>query len=216
MSTVATERRFELEIDPDDKFEIARWLTGRQITLASGSPRRREIMEMLGLTFEVRPSNLDEDARTDCVEPRHYALAQAVCKLQSVPVEHGIVIAADTIVVLGDKILNKPTDTDDALRILKTLAGQTHHVHTALALRDADAGRHVGNVATSRVTFRKLTDDQLREYIASGEPMDKAGAYGIQGMGELLVDRLDGSLSNVIGFPVFMFAKLLRELCGEV
>ncbi|MFH2055438.1 MAG: Maf family protein, partial [bacterium] len=125
MSSVTTERRFELEIDPDDKFEINRWLDGRKVTLASGSPRRREIMQMLGLEFEVRPSNLPEDARTDCVEPRHYALAQAVCKLQSVPVEQGVVIAADTIVVLDGKILGKPTDAADALRILKILAGHT-------------------------------------------------------------------------------------------
>jgi septum formation protein len=205
-----------LEIDPDDKFEICHWLEGRTITLASGSPRRKQIMEMLGLTFEVRPSGLPEEANTSGMKPQQYALAQAICKLQSVPVEQGVLIAADTIVVLDKLILGKPTDEDDALRILNLLSGQTHCVHTALALRDADSGRFVGDVATSRVTFRELSDEQLRDYIASGEPMDKAGAYGIQGMGELLVDRLDGSLSNVIGFPVFMFARLLRELCGEV
>lgn len=213
---MTTERRFELEIDPDDKFEINRWLNDRVVTLVSGSPRRREIMKLLGLEFEVRPSKLSEDGNSDSVAPQHYALAQAICKLQSVPVEQGIAIGADTIVVLDGELLHKPTDEADALRILRKLSGQTHTVYTALALRDIDSGKHVGNVAASRVTFRKLSDEQLRDYIATGEPMDKAGAYGIQGMGELLVDRLDGSLSNVIGFPVFLFARLLRELCGEV
>jgi septum formation protein len=212
----AADHRFVLELDDDSKLTVARWLGGRRLTLASTSPRRRQILNELGVDFDVIPPGLSEEGRSDGLLPEKYALAQAICKLQSVEVDDGIVLAADTIVVCDGLILGKPADTGDARRILGLLAGRQHLVHTALALRDADTGKVVADVATSRVIFRQLSDQQIDGYIASGEPMDKAGAYGIQGMGELLVDRLDGSLSNVIGLPVKLLAKLLRELSSAV
>jgi septum formation protein len=194
---------------------IKRWLGERPLTLASGSPRRRDILEAAGLEFEIVLPLLDESATID-LPPKRFAISQAICKLQSVEVKSGVVVAADTIVVLEDAVLGKPIDRADARRILGLLSDQTHTVYTALALRHVESGKVVADLEASRVIFKKLTEQQIEDYIDSGEPMDKAGAYGIQGMGEFLVDRLDGRLNNVIGFPPELFAKLLRELNGGV
>lgn len=211
----ARQKRFELSVDDDSRILIKRWLGDAHLTLASGSPRRKHILGLAGLDFDVVVPQVQESGTAN-LEPRKYALAQAVCKLQSVTVETGVVVAADTIVVCDDHILGKPSDREDARRILGLLSGRQHFVYTALALRNQESSRIAADVQASRVLFRKLTESEIEDYIDSGEPMDKAGAYGIQGMGELLVDRLDGSLSNVIGFPVSLFIKLLRELADGV
>lgn len=213
MNVTEEQKRFTIFVDDDTKILINRWLGGKKVTLASGSPRRREMLETVGLDFEVVIPPINEDAKPN-VAPKMYAVAQAICKLQSVSVPEGIVIAADTIVVLGDKILGKPTDREDARRILRLLSGKKHIVYTALALRDSESGKVVVNAEASRVIFRELSDQDIESYVDSGEPLDKAGAYGIQGMGEFLVDRLDGHLNNVIGFPLELFVNLLRELAG--
>jgi septum formation protein len=207
------QKRFTIFVDDDTRILINRWLGGKKVTLASGSPRRREILETVGLDFEVVIPPIDEDAIVN-VTPKRFAVAQAICKLQSVNVSEGVVIAADTIVVLDDKILGKPTDREDARRILRLLSGEKHMVYTALALRDCESGKVVADAEASQVIFRKLSDQDIEDYVDSGEPLDKAGAYGIQGMGEFLVDRLDGHLNNVIGFPLELFVNLLRELAG--
>lgn len=211
----ADQKRFTIAVDEDTKILLRRWLGERSLTLASGSPRRRDILQAAGLEFEVVVPLLDESATAN-LPPKRFAISQAICKLQSVEAESGVVVAADTIVVLDDAVLGKPVDRNDARRILSLLSGQKHIVYTALAVRDAESGRVLADLEASRVTFKKLTEQQIEDYIDSGEPMDKAGAYGIQGMGEFLVDRLDGRLNNVIGFPPELFARILRELSGAV
>ncbi|MCK4858026.1 MAG: septum formation protein Maf [candidate division Zixibacteria bacterium] len=211
----APRNRFVLCIDEDTKILLAEKLRDRRLVLASSSPRRREILKLAGLDFKVVVPQVSEGGNTD-MEPKKYALAQALCKLQSVTVNGAVVVAADTIVVCNGQILGKPTDCEDAARILRLLSGQKHYVYTALAIRDATTGNVVADVEASRVIFRTLSETDIADYIDSSEPLDKAGAYGIQGMGELLVDRLDGRLSNVIGLPVQLFVRLIGELDDDV
>jgi septum formation protein len=129
-----------------------------------------------------------------------------------VPGASGITVAADTIVVLDNGILGKPVDKADAKRMLRLLSGRRHFVITSLALRDNVSGRTICDCERSYVTFHPQSDEAIASYVDSGEPMDKAGAYGIQGMGELLVEKLEGSLHNVIGFPIGLFVRMIREL----
>jgi septum formation protein len=156
----------------------------------------------------------NNEIRLEKESPRQYALRLAEEKALEVAglVEPDtIVIGADTVVSTGDKILEKPTDEADAFRILSYLAGRQHEVCTALALASGNRILASGYEITE-VFFNDVTEEQIKEYIASGEPMDKAGAYGIQGMGAFLVDRIKGNLDNVIGFP----CNLLERLAGEV
>jgi septum formation protein len=204
-------KRFMLTITDAIKLEILGLLGSTPVTLASGSPRRREILALAGIGARVVVPSVDETAPLNC-EPAQFALDLAHLKLSSVAGEAGITIAADTIVVLDNQILGKPLNKADAARILRLLSGRCHYVITALALRDELTGRIVVGYEQSYVTFQQLASDDIESYIDSGEPMDKAGAYGIQGMGELLVERLDGSLHNVIGFPIDLFLRLIREL----
>ncbi len=210
--TVTTEpRRFVLTVDGQVRSELKALLGDTPVILASGSPRRKEILSLAGIDCRVIVPNVDEDIPL-VGSPRKHALSIALHKLAHVPGAMGITVAADTIVVLDEKILGKPVDKADARRILRTLSGKKHYVVTALAIRDNASGRVVTNFAMSYVTFRPLSDDAIASYVDSGEPMDKAGAYGIQGMGELLVEELEGSLHNVIGFPIELFMRMIREL----
>jgi septum formation protein len=210
--TVAIEpRRFELTVDEQTKRELKSLLDGTSVTLASGSPRRKEILRLAGVDCQVIVPNVDEDIPTG-VSPEQYAVDIAAHKLAHVPGAEGITVAADTIVVLDNQILGKPTDRADAARILRVLSGRKHYVITALAIRNNRTGRVSSSYDKSFVTFYPLADDAISFYINSGEPMDKAGAYGIQGMGELLVESLQGSLHNVIGFPIELFVRMVREM----
>ena len=177
-----------------------------RLILASGSPRRRELLTMLGISFDVRPSNAEE-IRKPGEAPRAYAERLAREKAQSVP--GALVLGADTTVLLGDVLLEKPNDAADALRMLKLLQGKTHEVISAIALI-ADGVPHVATDVT-RVTFRAVDDDFLRAYIATGEPMDKAGAYGIQGYGAALVERIEGDFFGVMGLPLRLVLQLLQS-----
>jgi septum formation protein len=210
--TVAIEpRRFVLSVDEQIKSELKALLGDTPVTLASGSPRRSEILALAGLTCKVIVPDVDEDIPVG-VSPEQFALDIAAHKLAHVPGTSGITIAADTIVVLDDRILGKPLDETDAKRMLRLLSGKRHYVITSLALRDNVSGREICDCEKSYVTFQQLGDDAIASYVNSGEPMDKAGAYGIQGMGELLVEKLEGSLHNVIGFPIKLFVRMIREL----
>ena len=176
------------------------------LILASASPRRRQLLEMLGIPVTVIPSRVPE-VRLPGEMPVPYAERLARAKALSVPGD--LVLGADTLVVAGGEVLEKPRDEADALRMLKRLQGRTHEVVTAVAL----AARHEARVLTdrTRVTFRPASDDVLRAYIATGEPMDKAGAYGIQGYGAALVDRIEGDFFGVMGLPVRLVLELLRH-----
>jgi septum formation protein len=176
------------------------------LILASASPRRRQLLEMLGIPVDVRPSQVPE-VRKPGEGPRDYALRLAHDKATAVPGD--LVLAADTIVVLDDELLEKPLDEDDAVRMLLRLQGRTHHVITAVALR---AGATVFEaVDVTAVTFRPAREGLLRAYVRTGEPMDKAGAYGIQGYGAVLVEGIDGDFFGVMGLPIRLVLDLLAE-----
>jgi septum formation protein len=177
-----------------------------RLVLASASPRRKQLLEMLGIPIEVRPSHIPEVRGAD-ESPRAYAERLAREKASSVPGE--LVLGADTTVVLGDETLEKPRDAEDAVRMLRRLQGVTHDVITAIALKTTTRVLQATDVTA--VTFRPATDEFLLAYVATGEPMDKAGAYGIQGYGAALVDRIDGDYFGVMGLPVRLVLDLLEQ-----
>jgi nucleoside triphosphate pyrophosphatase len=176
------------------------------LTLASASPRRRQLLEMLGLRIEVRPSTIPEIRGTE-ETPIGYVERLAREKALSVPGE--LVLGADTTVLLDDQLLEKPTDAEDALRMLRLLQGRSHEVITSVALAAKGVVRQATDVTA--VIFHPCSDEFLRAYIATGEPMDKAGAYGIQGYGAALVERIDGDFFGVMGLPVRLVLRLLEE-----
>lgn len=189
--------------------------------LASQSPRRRELLGDAGFELEVVPADIDE-TRQDGESPVDLVSRLAAEKAESVRAalghapEDGLLVAADTIVWMGDEALGKPADAADAVAMLHELSGRTHHVSTGvcamLLAPDGSPERESRFVETSDVTFWELTDEQVDAYVACGEPLDKAGAYGIQGTGRLLVREVRGDYSNIVGLPV---ARLVREL-GEL
>lgn len=177
--------------------------------LASGSPRRADILRLLGLSFEVRPAAAEERlcrGETPAEAARRLAVEKA---LAVAPQPDELVLAADTIVALDGDILGKPESPDDALRMLLRLSGREHTVFTGLALSRGDR-LEVGVAATS-VRFRRLAHPESAEYVATGEPLDKAGAYGIQGLGAVLVEHIEGDYYNVMGLPVQLFLELLSR-----
>ena len=180
------------------------------IILASQSPRRREILEKLIPDFIVCPSDADE--QIDEADPRAYAMELAVRKAQDVAAGHAgdTVIAADTIVCLGDRILGKPGNAQEARDYLSALAGEVHEVYTGVAV--VHNGQLHRFCECTEVHFRHLTDGLIEGYIASGEPMDKAGAYGIQGIGGRFVEGIHGDFFNVMGLPLCALSCLLEEL----
>ncbi|MEK6744793.1 MAG: Maf family protein [Nitrospirota bacterium] len=183
-----------------------------KIILASNSPRRKELMTQIGLTFTVAPADADESILPG-ESPEAYAVRVALDKarIAAERAGEGIVIAADTIVVVGDSILGKPADARDAEGMLALLSGKEHRVVTALAVMDAATARMVTRTSVTKVWFRDLTEREITAYVATGEPLDKAGAYGIQERGALLVDRIEGCYSNVVGLPLSLLGEMLRE-----
>ncbi len=180
------------------------------IVLASGSPRRQELLQRMGITdFTVRVPQVEE-RYPDGLTPAEIVSYISREKSLAVPsAADEIVITADTMVFLDDKRLGKPADADDALRMLTALAGRRHTVCTGVTLRQGD--RMLTRSAATDVYFRPATEAELRAYIAGGEPMDKAGAYGVQGQGALLVERIDGDFFNVMGLPVLLVSRMLQE-----
>lgn len=182
-----------------------------RLVLASASPRRRELLAALGLTFEIYPAEVSEsllfgESPFDAAErlAREKA-ATAAFELA----ENVAVVAADTIVVLDGVALGKPADRADAVRMLRALAGRSHDVVTGLAVWVG--GRTFSGREVTRVVFSPMTEGEILAYAASGEPDDKAGAYALQGIGSVFIERIEGSPSNVIGLPVRLFARLARE-----
>jgi septum formation protein len=178
-----------------------------KLVLASRSPRRAELLTAAGFEFTVRVADIDETPR-ESEDPRAYVARLAEEKARAVPVNDGeTVLAADTTVVLSNEIMGKPTDAADAARMLRALAGQRHEVITAICLRRGD--RLVRDIASTSVWFAPLSDTEIADYVASGEPMDKAGAYGIQGLASKFVERIEGSYTNVVGLPVSLVYRLI-------
>jgi septum formation protein len=189
------------------------------VVLASASPRRRALLEAAGVAVSVLPAHVDE---TPAADEAPAALVVRLARAKAAAAEVGaggrggadaVVVAADTTVALGSSIFNKPVDDVDAERMLRALSGRTHEVFTGWCVRRGDMVEH-GVVAT-RVTFRTLDDSDIASYLATGEHRDKAGAYGIQGAAAVLVDRVEGSLTSVIGLPVGEVLGALRRLASR-
>jgi septum formation protein len=178
------------------------------LVLASGSPRRHQLLRYLGVSFTVDPSGLDETSPPDATPPQ-VALHLARQKALDVARRHpdAVVIGADTLVDLDGRILNKPVDAVDAERMLRLLAGNTHRVHTGIAVWRA--GRVLSRVVTATVTMHPAGKEAIRAYVAGGEPMDKAGAYAAQGEGAALIARVDGSYLAVVGLPLLALREEL-------
>ena len=180
-----------------------------RVILASQSPRRRELLTLVGIVHEVRPADIDETYLSGEV-PREHALRLARAKAQKITEPDAVVIGSDTIVVVDGDVLGKPTDDADAARMLRRLSGRSHSVITAVAVRWK--GRVESDAETVGVTFHELSDEQIHGYIATREPMDKAGAYGIQGFGATIVARVDGDYFAVMGLPLQRMVLLMRRL----
>lgn len=189
-----------------------------ELVLASASPRRKELLSQLGFSrsdfsFTTLSADIDEShlaGETAEVFVLRLAVEKAQAGLALTPVDNAVVLGSDTIVVLGDKILGKPIDEADAMAMLSQLSGETHHVMTAVALTDGTTT--VTRLVETKVTFSQLNEQDIQAYIATGEPMDKAGAYGIQALGGSFVARIDGSYSAVVGLPMVETRELLKEM----
>ena len=186
------------------------------LILGSKSPRRFELLKEIDVNFKQLIPEIDESLLTG-EKPSCYAVRLAVEKAESLmpQISAGqLIIGCDTVVVLNDRIMDKPADRKDAFKILKFLSGKQHVVMTAIAITNHKKLLKSGYEST-RVFFNNTSDNEITDYIQSGEPMDKAGAYGIQGMGAFLVDRIEGNLDNVIGFPRALLEKLAGELLKD-
>ena len=186
-------------------------MSGPVIHLASASPRRREILQSLGVTFSAGGVDIDESRRAgEAVDDMSMRLAREKA-LAVDPDAHGglPVLAADTIVVLDDRVFGKPTSKEDALSMLRALSGRSHRVLTAVVLRAGDA--LFTAMSDTEVRFREIRPDEALAYWRSGEPQDKAGAYAIQGLGGIFVESVEGSYTGVVGLPVFETADLLLQ-----
>lgn len=183
-----------------------------RLVLASGSPRRREMLARLGLELEIRPVDLDETPRGG-EDATALAVRLAREKAEAAARPGELVLAADTVVTLEGELLGKPTDREDARRMLRTLSAREHRVVTGVAIRDrrSEPAATVEGSASTSVGFALLDEATLDAYVATGEGDDKAGAYAVQGLAALFVDRIEGSWSNVVGLPLHVVARLLDE-----
>ncbi|MEO8194313.1 MAG: Maf family protein [Gemmatimonadales bacterium] len=182
-----------------------------RVILASSSPRRRQLLELVGMRHDVRPADIDETYLSgELAEAYAERLAREKAAAIAASDANALVIGADTIVVIDGLVLGKPRDVGDAERMLRMLSGRSHTVMTAVAA--SHGGRTVSGVELVDVTFMPIDDDDIRRYVATGEPMDKAGAYGIQGYGATIVRRIDGDYFAVMGLSLVRLVGLLREL----
>jgi septum formation protein len=190
------------------------------LILASGSPRRRDLLSRLEVPFTAVPAEIAERARPG-ETPRALAERLAREKAQAVVAQIGrtprrVVLGSDTIVVIGSEVLGKPRDSEHALALLRKLVGRTHLVITGVAVLESDTGRTRSRVVESRVTLREAGEAELRDYVASGESLDKAGAYALQGAGRRLIANVEGSETNVIGLPLEETVAMLQDAGVEI
>jgi septum formation protein len=180
------------------------------LILASSSPRRRELLTQAGLTFEVHAAHIDE-SRLPNEQPANYVQRLALEKAQAIYARfpNATVLGADTTVVLDNEIMNKPTNLPDAERMLRALSGRTHQVYTGIAV--ITTATHRVHLETTDVTFSEIGEADLAHYLASGDPLDKAGAYGIQGFAARWIPRIEGDYFNVVGLPIAATVRLLHE-----
>ena len=181
--------------------------------LASASPRRNEILRGLGLEFRIDPSGVVEPARRSRETPSKYAVRLACLKAREASGRHqsGLILSADTIVVLGDSILGKPETPTEARSMILRLSGRWHEVVTGICIMDCARNRRHSTFSRTRVHFRRLSSAEIEWYLQTGEYRDKAGAYGVQGYASLFIDRIEGCYFNIVGFPISAFEKLCRR-----
>lgn len=187
-----------------------------EFVLASASPRRKELLEKMGLQFSIVVSEADESAVSRDIPVNLYVQELALLKASATAKmllrnKKALIIAADTIVTLDGEILGKPDGEDGAKKMLSSLSGRTHEVYTGYCIMRISDGKTVCNSVKTEVKFKTLTEQKIRSYIESGEPMDKAGAYGIQGLGSMLIEKINGDYFNVVGLPVSALADTLEE-----
>lgn len=183
-----------------------------RLILASASPRRSEILRSAGYDFEVRAANVDE-TQFPGESPARYVVRLAREKAEATgATDDAIIIGADTTVVLDDRILAKPADPEDAARMLRDLSGKRHEVLTGVAVHRAGDGKTLADFDRTAVWFAPLSDEWIARYVASGEPLDKAGAYAIQGAAGAFVDRIEGNYLNIVGLPMSLVRRLLETI----
>jgi len=184
----------------------------RTIILASASPRRKELLSLIGLKFKVDVSDYEEDLDLK-LKPHELAKYLSLEKARAVAYKYkdAVIIAADTFIVFRSRLLGKPHTAKEALRMLTLLNGKSHSVITGYTVLDTRTGKKASRSIETRVWFRKMTEDELSAYVRTGEPLDKAGAYAIQGIGSLIVKKIEGDYFNVIGLPVASLAETLKK-----
>lgn len=184
----------------------------RQIVLASASPRRKELLELIGLKFKVVVSSYEEDMTLQ-LSPRGLACLLSAKKAEDVALRcpDALVIAADTFIDLKGHLLGKPQTPAEAKQMLRSLSNRSHEVITGFTVLDTASGAKISKAVATKVYFKKLTQREIDAYVASGEPMDKAGAYAIQGLGSIIIKKIDGDYFNVIGLPLNALTSALRK-----
>jgi septum formation protein len=184
----------------------------KKLILASASPRRRELLQKIGLKFEVDASNCAEEIDPALV-PEELVCRISAAKAKVVALRHkdALIIAADTIGVIGKKLLGKPHTATEARKMLGQINGKSHLVITGFTVLDTATDKIITKTVTTKVYIKKLTQTEIDAYVATGEPLDKAGAYGIQGLGAVIVERIEGDYYNVVGLPLFTLTEVLKE-----
>lgn len=184
----------------------------KKIILASASPRRKQLLKQIGLRFKVEPSNYEENIRS-ALEPHELAQKISLQKAEVVASKHkdAIVIAADTFIVFGGQILGKPGTEKEARKMLKMISGKSHSVITGLSIIDTGKNKKLSKSVETKIHMRKLTPPEINAYVESKEPLDKAGAYAIQGLGAVFVEKIEGDYFNVIGLPLSALTEALKE-----
>ncbi|VVB87212.1 Septum formation protein Maf [uncultured archaeon] len=184
----------------------------KEIILASASPRRKELLELIGLQFKVDPGDYKEDMNLK-LSPHELARALSLEKAKSVAAKYrnAVIIAADTFVIIRGHILGKPHTEEEAKKMLALLDGATHSVITGFTILDTDTGKKISRSVETKVTFKNLTEKEIDAYVKTKEPLDKAGAYALQGLGSVLVKRIEGDYFNVIGLPLCPLVECLAE-----
>jgi septum formation protein len=201
----------------DFMLELIKNIGKYDIVLASKSPRRIELLKMIGMKFKVHPSNVEEIYR-DNLKPVEYVIKNAQEKNKSIAGRYtsSLIISADTIVVLNNEVLEKPHDKDQAFKILKKLSGRTHEVITGFGISLNSFTKSVFDYEITKVIFRDVSDEEIESYCSSGEPFDKAGGYGAQGIGSMIIEKVDGCFFNVVGLPLTKFYITLRQFLSNV
>lgn len=184
----------------------------KRLVLASASPRRAELLKKLRPDFEIAPSAVDE-SRIRADTPEDFAVRAALAKAEEVArsIPDAVVIGADTIVVLGDRVLGKPKDDQEAIQMLEALSGKTHRVITGLAVIDPEKDQARTAYETTAVKMKKVADKEIIDYVKSGKPMDKAGSYGIQEIERAFIEKIEGDYDNVVGLPLGKLKELLSS-----